>query len=233
MPVPPFLANFSRLIFPHNCAGCGSELHNNQHLLCWKCLNELPTTGFEKFPDNLTASIFTGRMPLQYAFSWLFYNKGSLAQHLIHQIKYKKNLPLGRYMGQLMGKTMVETGLYSQIDLLVPLPLNKRKLASRGYNQAMLLCQGIADELQKPVVDVAVMRNKHTQTQTKKSRIERLANVEEVFDLQDAHLLENKHALLVDDVITTGATLEACGLVLLKVPGLTLSLASLAAASKI
>jgi ComF family protein len=225
--------DFTRLIFPNNCAGCGNELFASTSLLCWQCINELPKTGFEKHIHNPTSSIFYGRLPLQFAFSWLFYNKGSLAQHLIHQIKYKRNIKLGKFMGLQLGMAMLETGLYNDVDVLIPLPLNKKKLAKRGYNQAMLLCQGMAEALQKPVEDVAVFRNRFTETQTKKSRLERISNVEQVFDLQDGHTLKNKHALLVDDVITTGATMESCGQILLQVPGLKLSMASLAAASTI
>lgn len=227
-----YLKDFTRLIFPNNCAGCGDELFASTSLLCWKCINELPKTGFEKHAHNPTSAIFYGRLPLQHAFSWLFYNKGSLAQHLVHQIKYKRNLELGKFMGQQMGEAMQETGLYNDVDVLVPLPLNKKKLAKRGYNQAMLLCKGISEVIQKPVENVAVIRNKFTETQTRKTRLERISNVEQVFDLQDGHVLENKHALLVDDVITTGATMESCGQILLQVPGLKLSMASLAAASK-
>jgi len=233
MSLSQYLKDFTRLVFPNNCVGCGSELFASKSMLCWKCIHELPKTGFEKHAHNPTAAIFYGRLPLQHAFSWLFYNKGSLAQHLVHQIKYKRNLDLGKYMGQQMGQAMLETGLYNDVDVIVPLPLNKKKLASRGYNQAMLLCEGMAEVLQKPVENVAVIRTRFTETQTKKSRLERISNVEQVFDLQDGHLLENKHALLVDDVITTGATMEACGEILLRIPNLKLSMASMAAASKI
>ncbi len=227
------LKDFARLFFPNNCVGCGNELFASKNLLCWHCINELPKTGFEAHSNNPTAAIFYGRLPLQHAYSWLFYNKGSLAQHLVHQIKYRRNLDLGRYMGQLMGQAMLQTDMYNDVDVLVPLPLNKKKLVKRGYNQAKLLCDGMADVLQKPVENVAVIRSRNTRTQTSKTRLERLQNVKEVFDLDDSHLLEHKHALLVDDVITTGATIEACGQMLLQIPGIKLSMASLAIASKI
>ena len=227
-----WLNDFSRLLYPNICASCGRDLYHNKNMICWLCMKELPRTGFECHHDNPAAKIFYGRLPLQQVFSWLFFNKGSVTQHLVHQIKYRKNLSLGRYLGELMAESMISSGLYNGIDVLVPLPLNKKKLVKRGFNQAMVICEGMAPVLNIPVEPVAVYRKKYTETQTKKTRIQRLENVEEVFDIKDAHLLENRHALLVDDVITTGATMEACGKALLGISGLNLSLASLAIASK-
>ena len=233
MALPRFITDFGRLVFPNNCAGCGEELFGSKNLLCWQCLQELPRTGFEKHEQNPVASIFYGRIPLQHAFSWLFHTKGSLAQMLIQQVKYKSKLDLGRYLGTIMAEAMLEARLFDDVDALVPLPLNKKKLAKRGYNQSMLICEGMSAVLGKPVETVAVIRSKFTQTQTRKNRLQRWLNVEQVFDLKEAHAIEGKHVLLVDDVITTGATMEACGQVLLQVPGLKLSLASLAMASKL
>ena len=132
-----------------------------------------------------------------------------------------------------MAASLMATPLYNDVDVLVPLPLNKKKLVKRGFNQAMILCEGMSAVWNKPIEPVAVYRTKYTETQTKKSRLQRLENVEHVFEIQDAHLLEYRHALLVDDVITTGATMEACGMALLQIAGLKLSLASFAIASKI
>ena len=232
MALQQYFDDFIRLLYPNTCTGCGNDLYKSKNLLCWRCIKELPKTGFEMHADNFTSGIFYGRLQLEHAFSWLFFNKGSLTQHLIHQIKYRRNLDLGKYMGQLMAQSMLESGMYNDIDILVPLPLNKKKMRIRGYNQSMLLCEGMAEVLQKPVETVAVLRNRFTETQTHKTRLERLDNVDQVFGINDGHLLENKHALLVDDVITTGATMEACGLALLSIPGLKLSMASLALASK-
>ena len=232
MPLDHLINDFSRLFYPNICASCGRDLYNNKNLVCWLCIKELPKTGFECHADNPAAKIFYGRLPFQQAFSWLFFNKGSVTQHLIHQLKYRKNIDLGRYLGEMMAISMISSGLYNDVDVLVPLPLNKKKLLKRGFNQAMVICEGMAAALNIPIETVAVYRKKYTETQTKKSRVQRLANVEEVFDVMDGHLLENRHALLVDDVITTGATMEACGKTLLGISGLKLSLASLAIASK-
>lgn len=231
--VTKYLTDLSRLVFPHTCVGCGEELFADKNLLCWKCLAELPKTGFEKHPGNPVSTIFAGRLWLEHAFSWLFFNKGALSQHLIHQLKYKGNLELGRWMGAQMARSLMASPLYDGVDVLVPMPLNERKLKQRGFNQAQVICEGMAAYWQKPIETVAVIRSRYTQTQTRKSRLQRWTNVEHVFDLKDGHLLENKHALLVDDVITTGATMEACGQMLLKIPGLKLSVGSLAVALKV
>lgn len=224
------LANF---FIPHTCPGCGDALGSSTQHLCWRCLHQLPVTRFEAMTTNPVDRMFYGRLPLQYASAFLFFNAGALAQQLVHQIKYKSHQTLGHYMGQLMAQAMQETEWASSVDVVVPLPLNAKKLRLRGYNQSMLLCQGMAQVLQKPIENVAVVRNVFTQTQTRKTRMQRWSNVAEVFDLQNDHRLENKHVLLVDDVVTTGATIDACGQKLLQVPGLRLSVNCLAFASKI
>jgi len=228
-----YWSDFISLIYPHTCEGCNTDNLGNDKLLCWKCTNELPLTHFEKHRNNLTEDLFTGRIPLQMASSFLFFGKESLAQHLIYQVKYKGNKELGVVLGQMMGQALKNAGWQGDIDLIVPLPLNKKKETTRGFNQAELLARGIGEILEKPVEPVAVVRTKFTQTQTRKSREQRWENVAEVFDLTESHNLDNKHVLLVDDVVTTGATLEACGQILLKTPGLKLSIATLAFASKI
>jgi ComF family protein len=219
------------LIYPHNCCGCGYHLPHTNQVLCWKCINQMPFTGFEKKPNNLVEQVFAGRMPLQRASSLLFFKKDSLTQQLLHQLKYRGRQDLGVYLGKLIGKAINDAGW--EIDCIVPLPLNKKKLAKRGYNQAEVLANGISEATGKPIEKVAVIRTKNNATQTNKNRVERWENVSEVFDLQIEYTLHNKHILLIDDVLTTGATLEACGQVLLQIPGAKLSIATAAFASKI
>ncbi len=227
-----YFHGFLSLIYPHNCAGCGSDVLGKSHLLCWDCLNHLPLTGFEQQPTNLVSQLFAGRIPIENATAFVFFSKDSKVQHLIHQVKYKGNKDLGRYLGTLMGHAIQQAN-WNEIDIIIPVPLNKKKLAKRGFNQAKILADGISEILQKPVAEVAVVRTKFTETQTRKSRINRWQNVEDVFDLGNIDGLENKRILLVDDVVTTGATLEACGQILLKIPSLKLSIGALAYASKL
>ena len=219
------------LIYPHNCCGCGHHLSSANHVLCWHCIEQFPLTNFEKQRDNAVEKIFAGRMPLQQATSLLFFVKESLTQQLLHQLKYRGRQDVGMYLGRRMGNAILEAGW--PVDCIVPLPLNKKKLAIRGFNQAEVLANGISEVLQKPIENVAIIRTRNNATQTKKNRVERWENVNEVFDLHDDHSLQGKHVLLVDDVVTTGATLEACGQVLLHIPGVQLSIATVAFASKI
>ncbi len=227
------LGDIARFLYPHSCIGCGYDLFDQKHFLCLRCLKALPYTGFEKAVINYTSGLFTGRLPLEKGASWLFFGKDGLTQKLVHQLKYRGNTALGEYLGFMMGNQLQDVRWFNGIDILVPLPLNKKKFRIRGYNQSEVLCRGLHKATGLPVEEVAVMRTIYTQTQTHKSRLQRWSNVEHVFDLQNSHTLEHKHVLLIDDVITTGATMDACGQVLLQVPGLKLSILSLAVADQI
>lgn len=228
-----YTESFIRFFYPLLCKSCGNEVFTKETMLCWRCLEALPFTKYEQFEENPVKHNFTGRLRLHQATSLLYFNKDSITQAIVHRIKYQGEKDLGVYMGQLMGTALLHYDRYHQVDIIVPLPLNENKERQRGYNQSELLATGIGNVLMKPVVTAAVMRTKNTATQTKKNRIQRWMNVEHVFDIRNTQELENKHVLLVDDVITTGATMEAMGSLLLTVPGLKLSLCSLAYASRI
>lgn len=225
--------DITRFFYPHSCPGCGAELYQPLQMICVRCIKQLPQTGFEKTGDNYTARLFTGRLQLQKAASFLFFGKDGLTQKLIHRLKYRGDTAMGQYLGHMMGNRLAEAGWFSDIEVLIPLPLNRKKLQSRGYNQSTLICEGIQSATGIAVEEVAIMRTIFTETQTHKSRLQRWANVSHVFDLLDTQHLHNRHALLVDDVITTGATMDACGQVLLKVPGIKLSVLSLAVATSV
>ena len=215
------------LAFPHVCAGCGSDLLGKEHLLCLHCLNALPQTNFHKYTNNPVEKIFWGRLPLSQATAQYYFTKESLLQHLLKQFKYRGNGALAFYMGQLMGHQLATAERFLQVDALVPLPLFAAKEKARGYNQATLLCNGIADVMDKPVLNNIVTRTTATESQTKKNRIERWQNMEDRFTLADATVIAGKHLLLVDDVVTTGATLEACGHAILTAENVQLSIATL------
>ena len=226
--VKNYVEDLLHLLFPHNCAGCGTEVLNPKDLLCAHCLITLPTTSFFSNPGNPVEKIFYGRLPLQQAGSAFYFNKDSLLQHLIIQLKYKGNRNAGIYLGRLLGKALSEAGRFDDVDLIIPLPLNEKKLFTRGYNQASVLAKGITEAWNKPVAEDAVERLLFTETQTHKDRISRWQTMEGVFTATHISALINKHILLVDDVITTGATLEACGSAISQVPGIKLSIATLA-----
>ena len=220
------------IFYPHNCTGCGSDLLSKQELLCIKCLHHLPHTQFEKFENNPVEKIFTGRFSIKAGHSEFYFSKTQLIQHLIHQLKYKGNKEIGFYLGALMGKSLLQSPRFADLDYLVPLPLYADKEFKRGYNQAEIICDGISSILQVPVLIKNVVRQKFTETQTRKHRTERWKNVEGSFAVKNSGALNSKNILLVDDVITTGATLEACAQTILQIPGISISVATLAIASK-
>jgi ComF family protein len=199
-----------QLAFPHNCLGCGTSVLSVEHFLCFRCLSSLPQTHFHPIVDNPVEKIFWGRVPIEAATSHYYFTKQSLLQQLMHQLKYRNNKDLGIYLGRIMGSTLASTARFAQIDALVPLPLFPEKEHQRGYNQSTMICKGIYESWEKPVLDRIVIRTHNTESQTKKKRTERWQNMENRFQLIDEAAIKGKHILLVDDIITTGATLEAC-----------------------
>lgn len=218
--------SFLHLLFPHICDGCGSDLLSKHSMLCLQCLEAIPQTDFEKHPGNPIEKRFYGRLPLEQATASYYFTKESLVQKLVHQVKYKGNKELGIQLGQLMGDLLKRSGRFP-VDAMIPLPLFPVKEKKRGYNQSMLLCEGIRSQLPVPILNNVITRPEHTETQTKKGRIERWKNMEGKFVLTDPAAIVGKHILLVDDVITTGATLESCGSTLLKAENVKLSVACL------
>ncbi len=226
------LSPLVHLFYPYVCAGCGSDLVNDDNLLCLKCINDLPHTNFAIHANNPVEKIFWGRLLLTAAMSEFYFTKETLIQTLIHEFKYKGNKDLGVYLGAMMGKSLLNSQRFSKIDALVPLPLFADKEFKRGFNQATILCNGIGEILNIPVIKNNVVRKRFTETQTKKHRTERWQNVEGSFEINNAKEIKGKHILLVDDVVTTGATLEACGVEILNMEDTDLSIATLALASK-
>jgi len=226
--IQQYTSGLLHLFFPHLCAGCGSDIVTTEQQLCLRCIMALPQTNFFNIPGNPVEAAFYGRVAIKNAAAGYYFTKQSLVQHIVFQLKYKGNTLLGFYMGQLLGQHLLKSSYYNQVDVMVPLPLNPAREKKRGYNQATLLCNGIASVWKKPVLDKTVIRKVYTETQTKMGRINRWQNMEGVFKVTDAPALMGKHVLLVDDVVTTGASLEACGAEILKIPGTTVSLATFA-----
>lgn len=193
-----------------------------------KCLSELPFTGFELHADNPVEKLFWGRAPIANAMGMLYFTKDSAIQHLIHQLKYNGKKEIGHFMGMIMGQKILSSNRFAGIDAIVPLPLFKLKEKKRGYNQSSVLCDGIAETLHAPVLKNIVVRTMATDTQTHKTRIERWQNIEGKFQATDLEKIKNMHLLLVDDIVTTGATLEACAMELMKAQYAKISIAALA-----
>jgi ComF family protein len=211
MKVIPYIGrSLTHLFFPQVCYGCGSDLVNHDQLLCLHCLHQLPYTDFHLRAGNPVERIFWGRLPIAQAAGIFYLTKDSMLERLMYQLKYKGKKDVGTYCGTMIGHAIRETS-FAHADALVPLPLFPAKERKRGYNQSALICEGISSVIEKPVWKQAIQRITGTQTQTQKNRIERWENMQGRFNISDAAALSGKHVLLVDDVITTGATLEACG----------------------
>lgn len=223
-----FFKNIVHLLYPEICAGCGDDQLTDNDLICHECMDALPLTDFHEHLSNPVEKIFRGRLPLVTASAYAYFTKDSAVQNLLHSLKYNANKELGIFMGKLIGKNLKRSAWNSDVFALIPLPLHFSKQKRRGFNQAEMICEGISDEMNIPVINDAIVRRKNTDTQTRKTRMERWNNIESKFELNKVADIMNKHVLLVDDVITTGATLEACGSELLKTQGLRLSIAAFA-----
>ena len=218
----------THLFYPSLCPGCRKKETEPDELMCISCYNTLPYTGFESIRDNPVEQLFWGRTPLNFASSSFFYVERTPIQRLIHEIKYKENKKLGVLLGEDMGRLLAPAFKEFNIDIMLPMPLHPKKQKKRGYNQATLLCKGIRNTTNCSYNDVLLIRNTNTSTQTKKSRIERWENVHDVFTLTHPEQLTGKHVVLVDDVITTGASTEACASILLQNKCASVSVCSLA-----
>jgi ComF family protein len=220
--------DFLCLIFPDYCNACGEDLYHGEQLICIKCLYDLPYTDFQHYPENPVAKLFWGRIRSSSAMAMLYYRKGTRVQRLIHQLKYNGKTDLGLKLGMLLGERLQKSDLYQTAELILPVPIHPAKERKRGYNQCTSIAMGISAVLNIPVNTNTLYRNKQTNSQTKKSRYQRFENIRSVFGIRDAGILKNKHVILVDDVITTGATIEACSKAILSCEVSRLSIVALA-----
>lgn len=202
------LRDFIQLIYPKLCAGCGGNLNRNESAICTHCRLALPYTTYRFDNENPVAKVFWGRVPIQSATSLTFFNKGTRIQQVLHELKYNGNKESGTELGRLLGSSLPKE-VNKQIDYVTPVPIHPKKLKIRGYNQALLIAQGVSEATNIPVRNDLLKRMQHTETQTKKGRESRWENVKDLFGAVHTNI-EGMHVLLVDDVITTGATLEAC-----------------------
>ncbi len=223
----PFTDLFG-LFFPELCVTCGNRLVSQENYLCMDCWSDLPVSNFHLETENKVAQLFWGRVNIEFATSFFQYRKGSNYQQLIHFIKYKGLKELGLIAGKRFGNVLAESIDFRTVDLIVPVPLHPKKLQKRGYNQSEWIARGMAESMQKEMVSGNLFRIMHTATQTKKNRFERWQNVEGIFGIKNPEEFAGKHILLVDDVITTGSTLEACAVQLLKPENTKVSVATLA-----
>jgi ComF family protein len=223
-----YLADFVALLFPELCPACNASLVANEHIICSDCRYNLPYTDFHLQADNIVAQQFYGKIKVEAAYALYYFNKGGNVQNMMHHFKYNGMHKIGNVLGSIAGSQLKQNAIFNTVDYIIPVPLHKSRLRKRGYNQSASFADGIAEKLSAAVELDNLIRVVATDTQTHKSRFARFQNMQQVFTVADPEKLAGKHILLVDDIVTTGSTLEACGIELLKVPGLTLSIATIA-----
>lgn len=221
-------ADFVGLFYPKLCLVCGKNMPPFEAHICVMCQYRLPKTGFHLEKTNPFTEKFWGRLPLVSGASFYFFKKGGLTQKLIHRLKYDSRPEIGIKLGELYGGQLSESPFFQTVDLILPVPLHPRKEKLRGYNQSSVFAQGLSETFKRPWLDKVLSRKLHSESQTKKGIIDRLENVETIFEVTKPDLLRNKHVLIVDDVLTTGATLEACAIPVLELPGTKISMATIA-----
>lgn len=225
-----WLAAAADVAMPRVCPVCGKALDADELWLCRKCLTGLPRTRYEQIPFNTMEQLFAGKVPIERATAYFFYEKGSPYATILHDIKYRGIPAMGRWLTARAVTDMALSGFFDGIDVVTAVPLHRSKLAHRGYNQSEYLARGIADALNIPYLDTLKAVRPHA-TQTHKGALERWQNIQGNYALKnDADRLAGKHILLVDDVVTTGSTLTVCANELLKIPEAQVSVFSLAAA---
>ena len=224
------LKSLLNLLFPRTCAACGNLLLEGEDTVCTTCRFLLPKTGYEMHPDNPLAQNFFGQMPFNAVSAEFFFSKTGKVQHLIHGLKYHHCRENGLFLGQEIGRSLLKAPDYQGIEYIIPIPLHPKKEKIRGYNQSHVIAEGISEIMNVPIAEKCLVRSVFTDTQTKKSREERWQNVKDIFNIENPEKLENKHVLLVDDVLTTGATLMSAGKALMQVEGIKISVVTAACA---
>lgn len=218
--------------FPRYCVICGKRLLLGEEHFCLECLCALPRIRFNNLEDNEIARLLWGKMPIVRASAFLYYSKGGDVRELLFQLKYYGNQQIGYFLGRCMAKELLPTGFFEGVEGIVPVPLHSKKQKSRGYNQSEILAEGIATVVEIPVLKDVLRRKQYTDTQTHKSNYERWNNVMDVFECTSIERLPYRHVLLVDDVLTTGATLVACADALKGTSELRISVLTLAWAAE-
>lgn len=223
-----FWSSLLDLISPRTCVVCGQRLSVSEETICSKCNLHLPRTGFQQDPyENIMAKMFWGQIPIERATALFYYEPHAETANILYEMKYKNHPEIGEVMGRLMARELQMSNFFEGIDGIIPVPLAKKRQRQRGYNQSHELAKGISEITGFPIYNKVVKRTVFEGSQTSLGRWERNENVEQVFELKDASTIQGKHLLLVDDVVTTGATVIACAKELCKAGGVRISVLSL------
>jgi len=212
------------LFYPNICANCNEQLLQNEKVICTFCRHDLPLTNFQSYTKNKVSRIFSGRITIEKAYALLFFRKQGVTKNLIHALKYKGNEEVGVFFGNWIGETVAKNKEFSTVDFIVPVPIHAKKKKIRGYNQVTKFGECLSMHLKVPLNEDVLIRQSATKTQTLKSRFERFNDLESKFSARNTSIFKEKHILIIDDVITTGATLEACAKELLKTAGIKISI---------
>lgn len=226
-----WLHDFFNLLYPKLCLACGANLPPNDELMCVSCQYQLPKTKQHEQKENGFTEIFWGRIQLETGAAQYYFSKSGRVQRLIHQLKYDHKPEIGRLLGKIYGQELRQQPHYQHINAIVPVPLHPKKQHQRGYNQAAAFGAGLSEGMEIEQYEHALERPVYAESQTSKSRQERMQNAQTAFRVKQPNLLTGKHLLLVDDVLTTGATLEACASQILALPDTKVSMATIAMAS--
>ncbi|MDI5896546.1 ComF family protein [Flavobacterium sp. LB2P84] len=218
------------LFFPKVCSGCSSFLLSNENVICTVCRHEIPLTNHHLNPENDAFKKFYGRIPVIHTSALFYFHKKGIVQELIHNLKYKGHEEIGTILGEWYAEDLKTIELLESVDEIIPVPLHRRKLKERGYNQVTTFGKALSSSLNVIYNDSLLIRNVYSKTQSKKNLLGRTEGIETIFDVSFTEKDHDKHFLLIDDVITTGATLEACSRALLKIPNAKISIVCMAMA---
>ena len=223
-----FFSRLFDLISPRLCIVCGERLSVTEEVICGKCNLHLPRTGFQRDPrENVMTKMFWGRIPIERATALFYFEAHAETANILYELKYKNHPEIGETMGRMMARELQRGDFFDGIDGIVPVPLAKRRERQRGYNQSMEIAKGVSEITNLPIYNKVVKRKTFNGSQTSKGRWERNENVENVFELLDGDSVRGKHLLIIDDVVTTGATVIACAKEISKAEGVRFSVLSL------
>lgn len=217
-------------LFPRLCTVCDASLASHQRYLCTKCLAGLPRTLFHRQDFNPMEQLFAGKVPIERAAGFIFYEKDNPYSAILHKLKYRNMPHIGQFVAEMYARELLDDDVFTDIDAVIPIPLHPSKQAKRGYNQSEHIAQGFAEVMRVPMLTDVLVAVRNHESQTNKGIYERWLNTQNIFAAQNTHRIEHRHILIIDDVVTTGATLLSAALTLADIPGIKISLATIGVA---
>lgn len=220
--------NLLNVLYPEFCNSCSKLLLKNEHVICTKCSHELPLTFHHTIKNTEIHNAFFGLLPFEFGASMLYFTKKGSVQNLMHNLKYRNRQEIGTHLGNLYANELIDLDVFKTVDFIIPVPLHQKRFYERGYNQVTTFCEALENKLKIPMLDDILVKTKNLKSQTNKTKEARLENNKNVFLIQNEHKIEGKHLLIVDDIFTTGATIEACAREILKIENTKISILTMA-----